>query len=488
MKKLINLIILFLAVGFYTNAQTFEVSFSSDLIKENFSGNILLYLSKENKSPKDIFVGLELTPVYRLVKENLRANEVAIFNDDAISYPVEISNIERGEYYAQVVFDLNEGDSNIGNSTGNIYSTPIKVNISKNYDEVFRLEANKIIEPISFNETEFKKELRVKSKLLSDFNKKDIFINAAIHLPTDYYKNPNSRYPVIFSIFGFGANYKLHSGKGKNNFTHIGAQPVIVVYLDGSCPEGHSTYANSDVNGPWGDALVTEFLPTLGRKYRTANVNFLFGHSSGGWSSLWLQVNYPKVFSGAWSSAPDQVDFRNYQIKNIYEDENMFYDDRGNLLPVVTIAGRYPVISGKDFYRTENVIYRGSQLHSFDAVFGGFDQEGKRIRLVNLPSGEINKNALPLWRRYDLSVILRENWKDLKNDLNGKIRISVGKSDNFHLYQSVKLLENEMNKINSNIEFEYFPGDHFTIFTDEYQRKGMVFMEKCYNNWLKDNK
>lgn len=483
MKNIYILILFSITLGTFVQAQNIEVSFAKDLIKEDFSGNILLYLSKEKKSPKDIFVGLELTPVYRMVVTNLKAKEKVVFNDESISYPVEISNIERGEYYAQVVFDLNQGDFNIGTSTGNLYSEPIKVNFNKNFEETFKIKATQVIAPIEFKETEVLKELSIKSNLLSDFHSKDVFISAGISLPKEYYSQPDKDYPVIFSIFGFGANYKLHSGR-YTFLEQLGEQSAIVVYLDGNCPEGHSTYANSDVNGPWGDALVKELIPALNEKYRTNNAFLLHGHSSGGWSSLWLQVNYPKTFIGAWASAPDQVDFRNYQNKNIYETNDMFYDQKGNLMADVTIAGRFPVISAKDFYRTENVIYRGSQLHSFDAVFGGYDKDGKQIRLVNLPTGEINKDALPLWKRYDLSIILRENWSTLEKDLDQKIRITVGNSDNFYLNHAVKLLEEEMTKIDASIEFEYYPGDHFTLFTEDYKQKGMTFLEQCYNNWL----
>ena len=488
MKKLTLLLLLFLALAGFTHAQSFEVSFAPELLKESFSGNVLLYLAKENKAPKNIFVGLELVPVYRVQAKNLKAGEAVVINDAAVSYPVELTNIERGEYYVQVVFDLNLGDPNIGTSAGNLYSEPIKVNLNKEFDTVFKLEATEVVAPITFTETPLMKELSVKSELLSNFHKKDVFVSGAVGLPEGYFENPEKEYPVIFSIFGFGANYKLHAGHGKYKFTHLADQDVIVVYLDGNCPEGHSTYANSDVNGPWGDALVKEFLPALNKQYRTNGANLLFGHSSGGWASLWLQVNYPKTFAGTWSSAPDQVDFRNYQNKNIYEADNMFYDAQGNLLADVTIAGRFPVVSAKDFYRTENVIYRGSQLHSFDAVFGGYDKNGEQIRLVNMPNGDVNQQALPLWKRYDLSIILQNNWQNLQADLDNKIRISVGDSDNFHLHHAVKLLEGEMEKKNATIEFEYFPGDHFTVFTADYQKKGTQFLEQCYKTWLVENK
>lgn len=480
MKKLYILSLILLFIATQSNAQIFEVSYDPEIMTDEFSGSVILYLSKEKKSPKDIFVGLELTPMFRVVTENLKPGETVTFDDKAISYPVELSNIERGEYYVQAVFDLKLGnEASIGSSSGNLYSAPIKVDLNKDFDKIVQIKADQVIAPVEFKETEFLKELSVRSDLLSKFHKKDIYVNAAVSLPKEYMEQPDHKYPVIFYIFGFGANYKLHSGRN-THLQQLGDQPTIVVYLDGSCPEGHSTYANSDVNGPWGDALVNEFIPELVKTYRTNEVFLLNGHSSGGWTSLWLQVNYPKTFAGAWSSSPDQVDFRNYQNKNIYETQNMFYDEKGRLLADVTIAGRFPVISAKDFYRTENVIYRGSQMRSFDAVFGGFDKDGNRIRLISLPDGNVNQEALPLWKRYDLSIILRNDWDDLKEDLDGKIRISVGTSDNFHLHHAVRLLDEEMGKLEAEIDFEYYPGDHFTIFTDEYKQAGVDFLEQCY--------
>src|SRR3546814_19939640 len=45
---------------------------------------------------------------------------------------------------------------------------------------------------------------------------------------------------------------------------------------------------------------------------------FLNGHSSGGWSTLWLQVAYPKIFGGTWPTAPDASDFHDFTNINIY--------------------------------------------------------------------------------------------------------------------------------------------------------------------------
>jgi len=45
-----------------------------------------------------------------------------------------------------------------------------------------------------------------------------------------------------------------------------------------------------------------------------------------------------------------------------------------------------------------------------------------------------------------------------------------------------------MNALNANIEFDYFPGDHFTLFTEKYKKDGIDFLEKNYKNWLNKQK
>jgi len=40
---------------------------------------------------------------------------------------------------------------------------------------------------------------------------------------------------------------------------------------------------------------------------------------------LSLQLKYPDFFGGAWVYNPDPIDFRRYQLVNIYEDENAFF-------------------------------------------------------------------------------------------------------------------------------------------------------------------
>src|SRR3989442_12548722 len=50
----------------------------------------------------------------------------------------------------------------------------------------------------------------------------------------------------------------------------------------------------------------------------------LTGGSTGGWEALALQVYHPDFFGGTWVLYPDPVDFRNYEIPDIYSDTNAF--------------------------------------------------------------------------------------------------------------------------------------------------------------------
>ena len=312
-------------------------------------------------------------------------------------------------------------------------------------------------------------------------------VDAAVILPPEYYKYPQRTFPIVFNVTGYGGDYHMYSGDTITRTRGLDSIPYIGITLDGTCALGHSVYANSDNNGPWGDALTKEFIPLLEKNFRCNGARFLRGHSSGGWTVLYLQSHYPTVFAGCWSSSPDPVDFRDYQKVNLYEKENLLYDKDGNLRMVGTVAGNIPWASSKQVYQAERVLYRGEQMHSFDAVFSARGADGNPERICDPFTGKMNEKVFEHWKNYDLSLYLRSNWEELKKDLDGKIRVTVGEQDNFLLNGAVHLLEKEMKALNANMSFEYFPGDHFTVGTPEYRNKGLKFLAEKYREWQKMN-
>jgi hypothetical protein len=134
---------------------------------------------------------------------------------------------------------------------------------------------------------------------------------------------------------------------------------------------------------------------------------------------------------------------------------------------------------------TGNVIaYLSKEMQSFNAVFSKKGKDGKPEQICNTTTGEINPKVSNDWKKYDISFYLRNHWEELKSELDGKIRISIGTSDNFLLNHSVTLLESEMKKLNSNFQFAYYPGDHLTVNTTDYKKDGFQFLAEKYREWL----
>lgn len=480
----ISSFILFLVVSFSPNAngQKFK-AILTDASNKSFSGKVVLYMSKNNTVPKEGSVGIESFPCYAVSATNIKSGGSIIFDDNAVSYPVKLSEIERGTYYVQAVWDKNEGGRSIAGSAGNIFSKPMQVTITTNDKQVISINCDQLIPEVVFKETENIKELKVPSALLTTFSGKPQTVNAAVILPKGYAADPNRKFPVLFTVSGFGGDYQRYSGRNIMS-NPIDTVACIRVELDGNCPLGHSVYANSDNNGPWGDALVKEFIPFLEKNYRCNGARLLTGHSSGGWTVLWLQTQYPKTFAGCWSSSPDPVDFRSTLTVNIYGDKSMFYKKDSTLNPEASIDGFLPVLYMRDAYGMERAIYRGEQMNSLNAVFSKKGKDGNPEAVCNPVTGVINPAVVEHWKNYDISLYLRTNWEQLKPDLDKKIRITSGNSDNFYLNAAVRRLDGEMKKLNANIDIEYFPGDHFTVNTPEFQKKGNQFLRDKYIEWL----
>lgn len=223
-------------------------------------------------------------------------------------------------------------------------------------------------------------------------------------------------------------------------------------------------YANSANNGPVGDAFVTEFLPYLDRHYRTNGGRLLRGHSSGGYAVVYLLTHYPKLFAGGNASATDPVDFQSFVGTNLY-----IATRRVPFIDTVSVEQKPPVEVVYDrpsiAHSVEEVLYRGEQDASFDAVFSPRGRRGQPLPLCNPATGAINRAVFAHWQRYDLTRHVRQHWARLRPDLNGKLRISVGTEDTYLLNQPVQLMEQEMKALGAAMPFAYYPGTHVTVFS-----------------------
>jgi hypothetical protein len=241
------------------------------------------------------------------------------------------------------------------------------------------------------------------------------------------------------------------------------------------CRTGHHVFADSANNGPRGRALVEELIPALEREVRLTaapTARFLSGVSSGGWSSLWLQVTYPDFFGGVWSIAPDPVDFRAFQVLSIYEPGiNVYTDEQGEPRPIARMGDRV-MLWFEPYARMEWVIGDGGQLGSFEAVFSPRGANGRPARLFDRTTGVVDPAVAEAWKRYDIGMILAENWPRLAPTLSGKVNVFVGDQDNFYLERAVGLLDTWRESTGADITVEILPGrNHGTVFRPDLRQR-----------------
>src|SRR6185312_22062 len=148
--------------------------------------------------------------------------------------------------------------------------------------------------------------------ILSAFHKRPIKHRAGVILPEG---GGSRKRGTLYIIPGFGGDHFMagrFASEGRLGF----GKDLIRVVLDPDCGTGHHVFADSATNGPRGRALVEELIPHIEATFPAIaepRARLLAGHSSGGWSSLWLQITHPETFGGVWSTSPDSVDFRDFQ-------------------------------------------------------------------------------------------------------------------------------------------------------------------------------
>jgi len=311
-------------------------------------------------------------------------------------------------------------------------------------------------------------EFDVKSECVSAFWGKDRSIESGVVLPLGF--TEKERLPVCYSIHGFGGNQDMAWYLGpqlQSAMDRVDGPRMIYVFLNAQFEWGHHEFADSRCNGPWGKALTTEFIPALEKKYHAIGqpwARFVTGHSSGGWSSLWLQVTYPDFFGGCWATAPDSVDFRDFTGIDIYHYDNAFVDPNGETIMLMRRNGKF-VNSIQDFVKAEQQREPvGGQFFSFNAVFSEKGEDGMPKQLFDWKSGAIDPEVADSWKPYDISLTLRENWKTLGPKLAGKIHVWVGTLDTYRLEGATILMKEELEKLHADVDILLVEGrDHSSL-------------------------
>jgi len=382
-------------------------------------------------------------------------------------------------------------------SPGNLLSEIQRVHWDPQSGAPLALKLTKVIPPVTVPaDTRWVKHIKIKSELLSRFWGQPMYIGAIVLLPKGFDQEPTHHYPAIYiqGHFGENAPFGFTDQPGSETPDQYAARllrtarepgwqfgqdwmngkvpPMVAVTWQHPTPYYDDSYAvNSANNGPYQDALLTELVPELEKRFRLIpqdNARFLTGGSTGGWECAALQIQRPDFFGGAWCMYPDPVDFHRTQMVDLYGDSNAFVPN--NARPPVperymsrTPEGQ-PLLTQRLMSQLEAVLgskaRSGQQFDAWDAAFGPTDSAGYPQRAWDRATGVINKTAVAYWhdKGYDLNNDLAQNWSKIGPELTGKMHVYVGDMDNYYLNLATYRMEDTAAKLTNpraNFTFEY---------------------------------
>ena len=480
----------------------FEISYPASLDNGPITGRVFVMISKTDRVEPRLQAGSynASVPFYGLDVNALKPGDNAVVDASVLGYPVEsLSQLPAGEYYVQALLNVytqvHRKDGHViwvhmdqwegqqwNRSPGNLVSEVQRITLDPSKGFNVKLSLTKKLPPVEIPpDTQWVKRVKIQSRMLSEFWGHPIYLGATLLLPKNYDQNAGRKYPAIYiqGHFGLGAPFGFTTRPAANPESEAQRKArlsrsaretgyefsqawmsddfprMVAVTFQHPTPYYDDSYAvNSANNGPYGDALTKELIPYLEEKFRLIakpDARVLTGGSTGGWESLALQILHPKFFNGTWSLYPDPVDFRRYQMSNVYEDDNAFEvpnGDWGKLIrPLSRNADGQVTLTMREMNRLEAVlgsnVRSGQQIAAWDAAYGPVGKDGYPRPIWDRLTGKIDREVAFYMRDngYDLRYNVEKNWPSIGRDLAGKIHVYTGDMDNYYLNLAVYQLE-----------------------------------------------
>jgi hypothetical protein len=472
----------------------FEVSFPASVSDKPLDGRLMLGIAKDEKPE----------PRYQLREEEAKSAQFFGLDVDALApgtsatidattlgYPaISLDQLPAGDYYVQAVLnvyatyhrsdghtvklppDMGEGQQWF-EKPGNLMSKPQRMHIDPASGSAVRLSLSEKIPPVETpQDTKYIKHFRIQSKLLSDFWGQPMYLGAIVVVPPGFEEHANAHYPLLIDQGHFPADFQgfrtepptleMKGGDRKRaeyryrlyqDWTSGRLPKMLLLLIQHANPYYDDSYAVNSANlGPYGDAILKELIPEVEKRFRGVGqpwARALTGGSTGGWEAIADQVLYPDDFNGAWGFCPDPIDFHAYQIVNIYDDKNAFWDEGsfgrvpraemrkpdGSIEAVMEPAVRREEVMGTHGRSTE-------QFGIWQAVFSPVGPDGYPKPIWDPRTGAIDSSVANYWKEhYDLDHIMQRDWTTLGPKLVGKLHITVGDMDTWYLNNAVHLTQ-----------------------------------------------
>jgi hypothetical protein len=486
----------------------FEVSYTAQQSEKPLDGRLYVMLSTNgDKEPRfQITDEPDTQQFFGVDVGGLAAGKTAVVDQQAVGYPALTLNcIPAGDYYVQGLLNIyqtyhlanghtvklppEKGEGQQWNKKpGNLYSKPQKIHIDPAKDGSVRISLTEAIAPLPDpKDTKYIKHLKIQSELLTKFWGTPVSIGAIVLLPEGFDQHPEAHYPVIVYQSHFPRDFSLPFRetpptpdlKGRRrmvaeysyalyqDWTSGRLPHVIIVELQHANPYYDDSYAVNSANvGPYGDAITQEVIPAVEKQFRGIGQGWAratYGGSTGGWEAAAMQIFYPTFFNDAFIACPDPIDFRAYQIVNLYDDPNALWLE-SNWGKVARPSERQTdgaVLSTMDRMTRRELVLgtRGRSTEQFNiwqAVYSPAGDDGYPKPIYDPVTGVIDHDVSNYWKEhYDLRYILQRDWKTLGPNLVGKLHFAVGDEDTYYLNNAVHLMQDFLESTN----YPYYAGD-----------------------------
>ena len=483
-------------------AQSFALSIDGATEHAMITGRAYLFIARTNMMEPRLQASIDRNSetFFGIDVDRLGPGKSVIFNPSTLGFPLaSLNQLPAGDYFVQGAIvpytefhradghtiwahmDAGEGQR-FNDSPGSLVSPVQKVHIDLTVKSTIRLSLNrKLPALLPIPDTVWVKRLHMESVLVSKFWNHPMSLGAVVLLPKGYDDNPDKRYPVVYTVghfserspFGFtfdgcdkAESPQMRAARLKRTSRETGCEfqqawtsgnvpEMIAIFIQHPTPFYDDSYVlNSANNGPYGDALTKELIPEIDRRFRTINASYarvLTGGSTGGWDVLALQIHYPAVFGGAWSLYPDSLDFRSYQMGNLYDDANAYQKPDNSWLSNEVPAKRNVdgtiELSVREENQAELVVATkgrsGGQWDGWQAAWAPVGDDGYPKSVWDKRTGAINHAVVESMRAngYDLRDYLERNWTHIGPQLTGKLHVAVGDADNYFLNLGVYRFE-----------------------------------------------
>jgi S-formylglutathione hydrolase FrmB len=290
--------------------------------------------------------------------------------------------------------------------------------------------------------------------------------HVSIYLPASYKTNPKRRYPVVYFLHGYTDDDAKFYGFKKHwmtlppildtVFAQDAKREMIVVTPDAYTRFQGSMYSNSATTGNWEDFVAKELVAYIDSHYRTISKKEsrgLCGHSMGGYGALRIGKKNPDVFSTVYLLSPCCL--------------------ASSPMPTESIpAGFLRADSITTIAELQTADFFTKALFASAAAWS--PNPGNPPFFIDLPvkNGKLQRETLLKWDANRPLNSLDQYIYNIKKLT--AIGFDAGDKD-MGIAESIRSLDQELNKYNIKHSFEIYNGNHTSHVADRIKNEMLQF-------------